>query len=91
MHSWSSVSQDDTVVFEFDTEMISSTVMFLQGPLTLASHLFVMSHFPQIGRSLYFVLLFDIEAILVMCSLISHFTGQKHYMHKQCEVNTQCV
>ena len=54
MYSWSSVSQADTVFFEFDTEMISSTVLIVQGALALSSHLFIMSSFPEIDSSLHF-------------------------------------
>jgi len=44
--TYCSVSQADTMVFEFDTETINSTVLIVQGALTLLSHLFVMSSFP---------------------------------------------
>lgn len=79
MYCWSSVSQADTLFFEFDAEKISSTVLIVQGALTLSSHLFIMCTFPQIDSSLHFLLLFDIVAMLVMRSLISHSTGQKQY------------
>jgi hypothetical protein len=67
------------MVFEFDTEMFSATVLIVRGALTLSSHLFIMSGFPYIDSSLHILLLFDIEAVPVMCSLISHCTGQKQY------------
>jgi hypothetical protein len=75
MYCWSSVSQADTMFFEFATEMISSTVLIVQGALTLSSHLFIMSSSPQIDSSLHFLLLFDIKAMLVTCSLSSHRTA----------------
>jgi hypothetical protein len=46
---------------------------------------FIISSFSWLERSLQFTSVFDVVAMLVMCSIINDCTEWKLYTHKQCE------